>query len=145
MRFRPSIDETMLSIAGVLAFRATCQKLAVGCVLTDEHNRILATGYNGVPRSMTHCIDKDCGGAYKPPGSDTCIAVHAEQNALLQCPDPDKIVTCYVTHVPCMRCMKTLLNTSTKRIVVPSNTSVGYSDGGADLWYKAGRTLEVIQ
>ena len=89
---RPALDTTMIAIAQILAQRATCSKLAVGCVLTDRQGRILATGYNGVPRGCPHCIDVPCPGANAPAGADLCEAVHAEQNALLQCKDIDKIV-----------------------------------------------------
>lgn len=46
-----------------------------------------------------------------------CESIHAEQNALLQCPDVYKIHTCYVTHSPCVTCVKLLLNTGCERIV----------------------------
>src|SRR5436190_3218925 len=58
---RPSIDATMLIIAEVLSWRATCLKLKVGCVLVDVHNRIIGCGYNGVPYGMVHCTEIPCG------------------------------------------------------------------------------------
>jgi dCMP deaminase len=138
---RPSLGNTMLGIASLLAQRATCSKLKVGCVLVDASGRILSTGYNGVPRGCPHCIDVPCAGANAPAGADLCEAVHAEQNALLQCKDVDKIDTCYVTHMPCMRCIKQLMNTSC--------TSIFYIHGAnsqpaaRDLWLHphGGRTL----
>ena len=114
---RPSIENTMLEVATVLARRATCAKLKVGCVVTDYLGRILATGYNGVPTGFPHCTDEPCSGAKAPKGSDTCEAVHAEQNALLQTRDPQQIHTVYVTHAPCLRCTKMLLNTTARSIV----------------------------
>ena len=114
---RPSLDETMMSIALVLAQRATCQKRKVGCVLTDRNGRIIGSGYNGVAHSLPHCTEHPCGGEDMPVGSDTCQAIHAELNALLNCQDVQKIKTCYVTCFPCNNCMKTLLNTSCENIV----------------------------
>lgn len=109
---RPALGSTMLEIALVLSRRATCPKLSVGCVLVDRYGRILATGYNGPPRGVEHCTDATpCPGRWAPKGADLCRAVHAESNALIQCKNPDAIVTCYSTHVPCMRCMKELMNT----------------------------------
>jgi hypothetical protein len=35
-------------------------------------------------------------------GLDVCEAIHAEQNALLQCKDVEQIDTAYVTAMPCM-------------------------------------------
>lgn len=117
---RPSLDETMLRIAELLALRATCPKLAVGCVLVDKRGRIIGAGYNGVPHGVPHCIDKFCAGAQAAAGSDLCIAVHAEQNAILQVPNVENIWTCYVTHPPCMACTKLLANTGCTRIVMSS-------------------------
>lgn len=114
---RPSLDQTMLAVAKVLSLRATCVKRQVGCVLTDRYGRILSTGYNGVAHGLPHCIDKACPGAYSQRGSDTCQAIHAEINALLSCRDTQQIETCYTTVLPCMGCMKTLMNTSCARIV----------------------------
>ena len=131
-----------MEVARVLARRATCPKLSVGCVLVDGWGRILSTGYNGTARMRPHCIDSPCGGACAPAGSDLCEAIHAEQNALLQCPDPEKIHAAYVTHVPCMRCMKTLLNTSCMHLFV--GTPVGAQQQAIDLWRRAGRNLELL-
>ena len=126
----------MLGVALCLARRATCAKLAVGCVLTDKHGRIIGSGYNGVPRGIQHCTDCACAGAAAPAGSDTCIAVHAEANALLNCKDPELIETCYCTYAPCLRCTKTLLNTSCKRIVYHEDK---LEPAAKDLWLAVGR------
>jgi dCMP deaminase len=60
-----------------------------------------------------------CSGAASPSGTnlDACEAIHAEQNALLQCHDVFDIHTCYVTASPCVTCTKLLLNTGCQRIV----------------------------
>lgn len=60
-----------------------------------------------------------CSGARSPSGQnlDGCQAIHAEQNALLQCRDVNSIVACYVTTSPCLTCTKLLMNTSCSRIV----------------------------
>jgi deoxycytidylate deaminase len=43
-------------------------------------------------------------------GLDVCQAIHAEQNALLQCKDVYDIETIYCTVSPCIHCVKLLLN-----------------------------------
>ena len=89
-------------------------------MLTDGLGHVRATGYNGPPRGFAHCTDASpCGGAHLPSGTglELCEAVHAEQNALLQCADVDHIDTCYVTCAPCVTCVKLLLNTGCRRIV----------------------------
>jgi dCMP deaminase len=79
-----------------------------------------------------------CSGAHSPSGTnlDHCQAIHAEQNALLQCRDVYNIEACYVTTSPCMTCVKLLLNTSCQKIYFLDE----YSHTEAkDLWESAGR------
>jgi deoxycytidylate deaminase len=71
-----------------------------------------------------------------PAGSDLCEAIHAEQNALLQCRDTDKIYTVYTTMSPCMRCVKELMNTSAQRIVFCINYDQPQAE---ELWRRYGR------
>ena len=139
---RPTRDMTMMEIAIALSRRATCAKLSVGCVLVNELGHIIGTGYNGVARGLLHCTSHPCAGAKAPKGSDLCEAVHAEQNALMQCQDVHDIHTMYVTHIPCMRCMKQLLNTSCSRIVYL--TDAGAEQPAIRLWQSANRKLEIL-
>ena len=116
---RPETDEYFLSMARLVSYRATCDRRAVGCVLVDKHKHVLATGYNGVAAGEPHCIDVHCPGAKLPSGTglDLCQAIHAEQNAILQCSNVHDIETAYVTVSPCITCTKLLMNTGCKRIV----------------------------
>ncbi len=135
---RPTRDETMLEIAKTIAQRSTCCRRKVGCVLTDKHGRIISSGHNGVPMGQPHCTEEPCQGAGCASGTglDLCLAIHAEQNALMFCPDVMKIETCYVTASPCVTCCKMLLNTSCQRIVFCEE----YPHQEAKImWEKAGR------
>lgn len=116
---RPDHDSYFLSLALLVSSRGTCARRKVGCVLVDERKHIIATGYNGVASGLEHCIDTPCAGASAPSGTglDLCEAIHAEQNALLQCKDVYSIHTAYCTDSPCISCVKLLMNTSCQRIV----------------------------
>ena len=84
-----------------------------------------------------------CEAAFVASGTqlDGCEAIHAEQNALLQCRDVYSIHTCYVTTSPCMTCVKLLLNTTCERIVFVE----AYPHTAAqDLWVRAGRAWEKL-
>lgn len=137
MTSRPTRSESFLDIAYVLAQRSTCVRRRVGAVLTDAYTHIIGTGYNGVPKGYKHCIDQPCGGHTHSSGKglESCLAIHAEQNALMQCPDVMKIDAIYVTTSPCMHCMKMLLNTSCQCIVY----SELYDLAPLDLWHQFGR------
>ena len=58
-RRRPSWDEYFLQLARQAASRSTCLRRQVGAVLVRD-KRILATGYNGAPRGVAHCLDSGC-------------------------------------------------------------------------------------
>lgn len=150
---RPSRDEWALKLALLTAQRTTCLRRAVGCVLLNARGHVLATGYNGVAAGLPHCNEHDpfepvghphaCSGAHAPSGLDLdgCQAIHAEQNALLQCRDVHSIHTCYTTASPCMTCVKLLLNTSCARIVFVEE----YPHSAArELWLGAGRVWEQL-
>lgn len=91
---RPTKDEYYLNIARAVAARATCLKHKYGAVIV-KNDRIVATGYNGAPSGETDCLER--GFCYKESGAlpvaeaarihgtewGTCVAVHAEQNAML--------------------------------------------------------------
>ena len=93
----------------------TCPKKAVGCVVVDEDDKIISTGYNGTPKGLPHCIDEvPCGGE---SDGGICLATHAEINALLSCRDVQSAATIYITCSPCPECMKAVLTTNIKNIV----------------------------
>ena len=56
---RPSWDKYFMAIADLAATRSTCLRRQVGAVVVKE-KRILATGYNGAPRGLAHCLDIGC-------------------------------------------------------------------------------------
>jgi dCMP deaminase len=140
---RPSTDEYFMEMARLVAKRGTCCRRKVGCVLVDNNKFVVATGYNGRPSGFPHCEGSNrCEGANAPSGMslDACEAIHAEQNALLQCKDTQNVWSAYVTAFPCITCTKLLLNTSCQRIVFAEDYPHGRSK---ELWLEAGR--EFIQ
>ena len=115
---RLSHDDYYLTMLKLVAARATCARRAVAAIIVDEHFEVLSTGYNGVPRGFTHCIDSPCLGASDPPiDTRRCLAVHAEINALLQCKDLRRAYCIYVSCTPCFECAKAIANTSIQRVV----------------------------
>jgi dCMP deaminase len=143
---RPTRDELFTAIARLLASRSTCARRQVGCVLADKAGHVLATGYNGPAAGLPHCTEAPCAGAEIATGVglEVCEAVHAEQNALLQCQDVYSIDTCYVTCSPCLHCAKMLLNTSTRRIAFLDRYE-GHFLAVTRLWVDmSGRSLERV-
>src|SRR5574343_657137 len=101
--------------------------------------------WNGETNEVRDCVGFNrvyahaCPGAGAKSGTDldACGAIHAEQNALLQCHDVHEIHTAYITTSPCMTCTKLLLNTTCERIVFLE--SYAHADAARRLWEKASR------
>jgi dCMP deaminase len=112
-----------MEVARVVARRATCLRRRVGAVLVRD-NRILATGYNGAPSGVTHCLDTGCLrerlGVPSGERHELCRAVHAEQNVIIQAAQYGVTTagsTLYVTCQPCFICAKMLVNAGIRRVV----------------------------
>jgi dCMP deaminase len=112
-------DQLGLLLAHAWSLRGTCARRRVGCVLMDADGYQVGAGYNGPPSGHPHCTDEPCAGASLASGEglELCEAVHAEANALLRLADPRRVHAAYVTHSPCLHCVKLLMNTSCRRIV----------------------------
>ncbi|MCR5581988.1 MAG: cytidine/deoxycytidylate deaminase family protein [Eggerthellaceae bacterium] len=120
---RPSWDEYFTTLAKQVSTRTTCTRRAVGAVIVKE-NRILATGYNGVPRGMAHCGEVGClrekMGVPSGQRQEICRGLHAEQNAIIQAAryGIDISGACiYITTQPCVVCAKMLINAGISEIV----------------------------
>lgn len=129
-RKRISWDEYFIQIARLVSQRSTCLRRHVGAVIVKE-KRILATGYNGAPSGLKHCLDIGClRTKLKIPSGERhelCRGLHAEQNAIIQASlygISVKESTFYVTNQPCIICAKMLINAGIKDIVIAD----GYPD-----------------
>ena len=148
---RPSRDKYFMEMAALISTRTTCIRRAVGCVLVSVRGHVLSTGYNGVAAGRSHCNEHDpfhetgfphaCIAAFVPSGQrvDECEAIHAEQNALVQCRDVWQIDTCYCTTFPCPSCVKLLLGTACRRIVYAEDYPARMQ--AESLWLDANREV----
>jgi len=142
---RPAWDDYFMQLAEHVASRSTCLRRKVGAVLVRD-KRILATGYNGAPSGMKHCLEIGClrDELKIPSGTkhEICRAIHAEQNAVIQCAlhgvsSQESVL--YITHQPCAICTKILINAGVKRIVYRQPYPDKFSQ---ELLRKAGVKLE---
>jgi len=130
-----------MEIAELVSSRSTCLRRQVGAVLVrDKH--IIATGYNGAPRGVSHCLEVGCLreklGIPSGERHEMCRGTHAEQNAIIQAAlhgvSTDG-ATLYCTHQPCILCGKMLINAGVKKVIFRGD----YPDGLAlELMHEAG-------
>jgi dCMP deaminase len=123
-RTRPSWDEYFMNIAELAATRSTCLRRQVGAAIV-KNKKILATGYNGAPSGLKHCLDIGCLrdklGIPSGQRHELCRATHAEQNAIVQAAlfgVSIKDSTLYSTTQPCILCTKLIINAGIKKIVI---------------------------
>lgn len=123
-------DDYFMELSKLVARRSTCLRRNVGAVLVKD-KRILATGYNGAPSGLKHCLDIGClrEKLNIPSGErhELCRGLHAEQNAFIQAAlygISAKGATIYITNQPCIICAKMLINAGITEIVI----SEGYPD-----------------
>jgi dCMP deaminase len=131
---RPGWDEYFMEITKLVARRSTCCRRQVGAVLVKD-KRILATGYNGAPSGLPHCIDVGCLRERNdiPSGErhELCRGLHAEQNVIIQAARhgiPIQGATLYCTTSPCSICAKMIINAG----IVVVYFAEGYADELSD-------------
>ena len=119
-----------MDIASLVARRSTCRRRQVGAVVVRDR-RILATGYNGAPAGLSHCLDIGClrEELEIPSGErhELCRGLHAEQNVIIQAAYHGVSIkggTLYCTNLPCSICAKMLINAGIDEII--------YQEGYAD-------------
>jgi dCMP deaminase len=127
---RPSWEKYFMDITILVATRSTCLRRSVGAVIV-KNKRILATGYNGAPSGITHCIETGCmrEKLNVPSGErhEMCRGIHAEQNAILQAAFHGVSIngaTLFCTNLPCSICTKMIINAGIKKIYYLN----GYAD-----------------
>ena len=120
---RPTWDEYFMEITHLVARRSTCLRRQVGAVLVKDKN-ILATGYNGAPSGIAHCLDVGCLreklGIPSGERHELCRGLHAEQNAIIQAAKHGTNIdgaTLYCTTMPCIICSKMIINAGIRQIV----------------------------
>jgi dCMP deaminase len=144
---RPTWDQYFMRIADLAKERSTCLRRQVGAVIVKD-KRILATGYNGAPKGLAHCLDIGCLREQLniPSGErhELCRAIHAEQNAVVQAATSGVNIsgaTIYTTTFPCSLCSKIIINASIVRIVCRK----GYPDElSRQLLSEAGMKIEIL-
>ena len=107
---RPNWEEYFKEIVQVTAKRSSCNRLNVGCVLVKE-NRIISQGYNGFLKGCPHESIVE--------NNHEQATVHAEQNAIADCAARGVSSlgsTAYITHYPCINCIKILCASGIKDI-----------------------------
>ncbi len=119
---RPDWDSYFMEIADIVSKRSTCMRRNVGALIV-KNKQILATGYNGAPSGLKHCMEVGCLRDQMKIASgerhELCRGLHAEQNAIIQAAYHGVAINgahLYCTHLPCSICIKMLINSGIKKV-----------------------------
>lgn len=122
---RPSWDEIFMNETYTWATRSTCMRRKVGAVISTPNHVMISQGYNGSPRGTPNCINLGYCERQKmsiPSGQrlETCRAVHAEPNAIINAGMQGKSVKgdlLYCTTFPCQICAGIIINAGIEEII----------------------------
>jgi len=119
-------DKSFLRIAYEMSTHSTCCRKQVGALVV-KNNRIISSGYNGVPSGLRHCVDYFKPSDMKKPDFmkvhgefSNAFEVHAEQNAIAECAKNEVSpvgATLYTTLAPCSNCAKLIVAAGIKRVI----------------------------
>ncbi len=146
---RPSWDEYFMSIARVVATRATCDRGRSGSVIVlGKH--ILTTGYVGSPPGIPHCdeVGHEMAELIGDDGvaSKHCIrSTHAEQNAIIQAARNGVVLkgaTLYCKMTPCYTCAKLVITAGITRVVAEKDYHAGART--KEVFKEAGVQLDLL-
>jgi dCMP deaminase len=101
-----SWQKYFLEMAVVVASRSKDPTTKVGCVIVSEDKVVVSTGYNGIPAGVDDKPER-----MERPAKYLWTS-HAEENAVAQAARTGARLrggTAYVTHMPCARCARTLI------------------------------------
>ncbi len=135
---RQTWDEYFLSLTTATASRSNCSRRRVGAVIVQQRH-IRSTGYNGPPSGYGHCDAGACPRAQQVEATmgfdyDSCVAIHAEANALLYASPADRDgATLYTSAAPCFSCAKLIANSGIAEVVAGGGRYEGWDDTRAFL------------
>jgi dCMP deaminase len=115
-----SWTDYFLAMAHLVASKSKDTSTKVGCVVITEDKVVAATGYNGLPRGVEDKAER-----MERPAKYLWTS-HAEENAVAQAARVGmklKGGTAYVTHMPCSRCARTLIQAGIETMVVDRGTT----------------------
>ena len=119
------LNNFFMEIAEKFSTLSTCGRLKVGAVIT-KNNRIISTGYNGVPSGLQHCCEIHKGIDFSIPENNDMhkqfsaqYELHAEQNAIVEAAKNGIALNgsiLYTTVEPCDYCRKLIAQSGIKNV-----------------------------
>lgn len=104
-------DKRFLELAAHIAGWSKDPSTKVGAVIVRPNKTIASVGFNGFPRGIEDTPSRLENREEKYPR-----IVHAELNAILNCPERPEGYTLYATLAPCAQCTAAIIQSGIRRI-----------------------------
>ncbi len=105
-------NEYFINIAKIVSLKSKDIKRQVGAILvSDNSNRIISTGYNGLPPNINDQID------WNDRNLVHSLIIHAEMNCVLYASSKFENAILYSTLSPCKDCIKIIAAANIKKII----------------------------
>ena len=109
-----------MDMAHKVASRSKDPATKVGCIVTSRDNVVVASGYNGIPQGVADLPER-----MERPAKYLWTA-HAEENAVALAARVGSSLRdgyAYVTHHPCSRCARSLIQAGIKVVYIGDGTT----------------------
>ena len=85
--------------------------------MLTNRNRVVSTGYSGIPRAVLQCVDGGCDICFHDLDSE-CSCQHAEMNAIIE-GKTHKVrgAVLYINIFPCMHCAQCIVQVKIRQVV----------------------------
>jgi dCMP deaminase len=114
--------EYFMGIAYEIAKASKDPSSKVGCVIVDDNQRIVSTGYNGM---VSGCSEDKF---WETKEMKYATVIHAEMNALLYARKDVTGHTMFTTHAPCANCLKHTLQAGIRKIFYDDSSIMRRTD-----------------
>lgn len=115
-----SWHQYFMGMAHKVASRSKDPSTKVGCIVTSKDKVVVASGYNGIPQGVADLPER-----MERPAKYLWTA-HAEENAVALAARVGSSLRdgyAYVTHYPCSRCARSLIQAGIRVIYVGQGTT----------------------
>jgi len=138
-----SWDKHFLSLCNLISMKSKDESTNFGAVIVNQDNQIISTGYNSFPKGIN---DNKKERQQRPEKYEWMV--HAEENAICNAAaigNATKGCRIYVNGMPCARCMRKLINSGIKEIIVDKASNDIFMKNSPGNWKKLNKiTLEMV-
>ena len=106
-----SLDECFMTLAIGMSARSKDRDRQVGACIVSPDNRVISSGYNGMPRGIRDTIEHWSDSIKK------LYVVHAELNAILNAKQDLTNCKIYCTLKPCNECSKAIAQSGITEVI----------------------------